>query len=102
MPYDRSKEPVKCRKCGTKTIIYRYEQDFCSNCGMELDYTALKKRGNASRNLIIIFIIAIGLLFLILAFFPKIFCFIIGLITIIGVALIVLILFWVYLQMKGL
>lgn len=84
-------ETVKCPKCGTKTIISKYKQDFCSNCGMELNYAGLKeKRGKIYIRLVIIFIILVGFALLMLVLFPEIFWFIIGIIVMIPIVFVVI------------
>jgi len=37
MSYDTNSKRVKCPECSTKMLISRDNQDFCPNCGMELD-----------------------------------------------------------------
>lgn len=38
-------ERVKCPECGSMTLISIDREDFCSNCGIELNYDDLQKRG---------------------------------------------------------
>jgi uncharacterized protein (DUF983 family) len=66
-------ERVKCPECGSMTLISRDREDFCSNCGIELNYDDLQKRGGKFLILwvIIVFIIAtVSLVLIMLPFFP--------------------------------
>jgi len=65
---------VKCPECGSMTLISRDREDFCSNCGKELNYDDLQKRGGKTLILwvIIVFIISIISIALIMVpFFPH-------------------------------
>jgi len=66
-------ERVKCPECGSKTLISRDRQDSCSNCGIELNYDDLQKRGGKFLILwiLIVFITVISLAFIMLPFFPH-------------------------------
>jgi len=67
-------ERVKCPECGSMTLISRDREDFCSNCGKELNYDDLQKRGGKTLILwvIIVFIISIISIALIMVpFFPH-------------------------------
>jgi len=66
-------ERVKCPKCGSMTLISRDREDFCSNCGVELNYDDLEEGGRKALILwvSVVFIIAIISIALIMApFFP--------------------------------
>ncbi len=67
-------ERVKCPKCGSMTLISRDREDFCSNCGVELNYDDLEKGGRKVLLLwvLVVFIISIISIALIMVpFFPH-------------------------------
>ncbi len=66
-------ERVKCPECGSMTLISRDREDFCSNCGIELNYDDLQKRGGKFLILwvLVVFITIISLAFIMLPFFPH-------------------------------
>ena len=67
-------ERVKCPKCGSMTLISRDREDFCSNCGVELNYDDLEKRGGKVLILwvLVVFIIAIiSIALIMMTFFPH-------------------------------
>ena len=67
-------ERVKCPKCGSMTLISRDREDFCSNCGVELNYDDLEKGGRKVLIIwvLVVFIIAIISMALIMVpFFPH-------------------------------
>ena len=66
-------ERVKCPECGSMTLISREREDSCSNCGIELNYDDLQKKGG--RVLIfwvlVVFIAIIVIALIMLPFFPH-------------------------------
>ena len=67
-------ERVKCPKCGSMTLISRDREDFCSNCGIELNYDDLEKGGGKVLILwvSVVFIIAIiSIALIMMLFFPH-------------------------------
>ena len=67
-------ERVKCPKCGSMTLISRDREDFCSHCGIELNYDDLEKRGGKVLILwvSVVFIIAIiSIALIMMLFFPH-------------------------------
>ena len=66
-------ERVKCPECGSMTLISRDREDFCSNCGIELNYDDLQRRGGKFLIIwvLVVFIIIISLAFIMLPFFPH-------------------------------
>ena len=66
-------ERVKCPECGSMTLISRDRQDFCSNCGIELNYDDLEKGGKKGLILwvLVVFIAIISLTLIMLPFFPH-------------------------------
>jgi len=66
-------ERVKCPKCGSMTLISRDRTDFCSNCGIELNYDDLEKGGRKFLILwvLVAFIIAIISIVLIMLLFSP-------------------------------
>jgi len=54
-------ERVKCPECGSMTLISRDREDFCSNCGIELNYNDLQEGGKKALILwvLVVFVIAI-------------------------------------------
>ena len=66
-------ERVKCPECGSMTLISRDREDFCSNCGIELNYDDLQRRGGKFLIIwvLVVIIIIISLAFIMLPFFPH-------------------------------
>jgi len=66
-------ERVKCPECGSMTLISRDREDFCSNCGIELNYDDLQEGGKKFLILwvLVVFITIISLALILLPFFPH-------------------------------
>ena len=66
-------ERVKCPECGSMTLISRDREDFCSNCGIELNYDDLQKRGGKFLILwvLVVFIAIISIVLIMVPFFPH-------------------------------
>ncbi len=66
-------ERVKCPECGSMTLISRDREDFCSNCGIELNYDDLQKRGGKVLILwaLVVFIAIISIALIMVLFFPH-------------------------------
>lgn len=66
-------ERVKCPECGSMTLISRDREDFCSNCGIELNYDDLQKRGGKFLILwvLVVFIAIISIALIMVPFFPH-------------------------------
>ncbi len=66
-------ERVKCPECGSMTLISRDREDYCSNCGIELNYDDLQRGGGKVLILwvLVVFIAIISIAFIMLPFFPH-------------------------------
>ena len=67
-------ERVKCPECGSMTLISRDREDFCSNCGKELNYDDLQEGGKKVLILwvLVVFIAIISIFLIMMPFFPHI------------------------------
>ncbi len=67
-------ERVKCPECGSMTLISRDREDFCSNCGIELNYDDMEEGGKKVLILwvlVVLIISIISIVLIMLPFFPH-------------------------------
>jgi len=66
-------ERVKCPECGSMTLISRDREDYCSNCGIELNYDDLQQGGGKVLILwvLVVFIAIISVVLIMLPFIPH-------------------------------